>query len=94
MELTMHRDSLRGLAMKAGQGDRLTLEPNETLRLSPRPRGLRVVAGCAWISWLGSDIVLYPGDSIGFTAAGDQPVLSAAGRDRLMVELLAAADAA
>ncbi len=92
MELKVHRDSLSGLSLRASQGDQITLEARETLRLSPRPLGLRVVAGIAWISWLGTDIVLYPGDSFGFTSAGDPPVLSAAGRGSLTVELLAAAD--
>lgn len=88
MELRIEQRNMWGLTPAKTAGAQLTLDPGEALCLSPLPRGFRVLSGVAWVTWRGEDIFLYPGDVIRFTRGGGSPVLSAAQRMRVAVELL------
>ncbi len=88
MELRMQSRSAYGLSFRPNGSVQLTLEPNEVLRLSPLPRGFRVLSGQAWLTWKGEDIVLHTGESIRFSSGGMRPVISSAGRGGVMVEIL------
>ncbi|MBL8148060.1 MAG: hypothetical protein JNL34_16910 [Anaerolineae bacterium] len=88
MELRIEQRSVWNLSPKTAVGASLTLEPGEVIKLSPRPGGFHVLSGIAWVSWRGEDIILYPGETIRFAPGGGSPVVSAARRLRLTIELL------
>lgn len=88
MELRIDQGSVWELTPNKASGASLTLEPGEAVSLRPRPHGLRVQSGVAWVSWGSEDFFLYPGDVIQFTRGGGSPVLSAARRMRVAVEFL------
>lgn len=69
---------------------RLVLWRNEVFRLSPESRGVRVLAGRAWVTYAGQDLILGRGDEVSITPGGDFALLSALGRRPLIVEILGA----
>lgn len=88
MALTIQKRRIWGLSRKQATGARLTLVNGEIHRLSPLPPGIRVIAGCAWVSWKGQDTVLMKGQEIWFSRGGDDPVISAEARMVLTIEML------
>jgi len=64
----------------------LTFVRGQTHRLPKTMRSIRVVAGCAWVTFNGEDLILIPGDSATFSGK-DYPVLTAMGRNPLVIEV-------
>jgi hypothetical protein len=77
-----------GLSRKQAAGARLTLLKGEVLRLKPLPAGICVIAGCAWVTWNGRDILLNHGEGTQFTHGGDDPMVSVVGGTCVTIEML------
>lgn len=66
---------------------RLTLLPEEQLRLPPRPQRLRVLSGTAWLSYAGKDHILEGGASFRLPPRRRDAILSATGAGELRLEI-------
>ncbi len=68
---------------------RLVLLPGEVLRMPHRGRQhLRVLAGTAWVTRSGIDMVISAGESAAVPASRDAAVISGLGSDPLLFEVL------
>ena len=65
----------------------VTLKKGQLYRLPTMFSQIRVVAGCAWITYTGEDIVLHEGQSATFDHHKGAPLVSAASTDSLVLEL-------
>ena len=66
---------------------RFTIVRGETRRLPNTFRHIKVVNGCAWVSYAGQDMILIPGDTAEFNQNADFPVISAMGHTPLVIEV-------
>lgn len=66
---------------------RTVVRPDEALSLGLRGQTLEVVAGCAWISWNGEDILLSAGARLTFGASFDHAVISAMRRSPVIFDI-------
>ena len=66
---------------------RLVLYPHELCRLPQNSRGIRVLAGQAWVTLAGEDLVLTPGEKMRFAPTKDFALVSALGDVPLIVEI-------
>ncbi|MFN8417631.1 MAG: hypothetical protein U0528_00045 [Anaerolineae bacterium] len=71
---------------------RLLILPRECLSLQIKlgQEVVRVVSGCAWISYEGKDIVLTAGDQQQFERGRFNAVITATGKQQLIIECSAA----
>ncbi len=67
---------------------RLMLLKGEVQRVETNYRGLLVRSGRAWVTLQGKDLVLNRGDEIALEGPRDAAVVSAVGREPLIIELL------
>lgn len=88
MELNISKRAAWGLSRKQAGGARLTLVRGEVHRLNPLPAGICVIAGCAWVSWNGRDILLKQGECMHFSPSSYDPIISAIGAGTLTFEML------
>lgn len=88
MTLNIEKHIAWGLSRKQTGGAQLTLRKGEVHRLNPLPPGIVVIAGCAWVSWSGQDILLNKGEGTRFSQGGDDPVISAVGGAAVTIEML------
>ena len=65
----------------------LTLKRGQVYRLPTMFSQIRVVAGCAWITHSGKDILLYEGQSASFDHQKGTAIVSAAHTDPVVLEL-------
>lgn len=66
----------RGLSLSAGQ----------VLRLKNTVREIKVISGCAWVSYAGQDILVGAGERTAFVLNRDFPVVSALGNSPLLFD--------
>ncbi len=69
---------------------RLILGKGDVFRLPAISRGIEVVAGVAWITVNGRDIFLVSGERLWLPARGDSILISALGRNPLILEVFGA----
>jgi hypothetical protein len=67
---------------------RLAIYPDEVYRLPPNSQALHVLAGGAWVTRNGLDLVLSHGETASVAPGDDPALLSALGRRPLIVEIL------
>jgi hypothetical protein len=70
---------------------RIVVYRGEIARLPAGGRALRAVSGKAWITYAGRDIILAPGEAAALAAGEDIALVSALGRNPLVLELVAGA---
>ena len=66
---------------------RLILYRHELCRLPPKCRSIRVLAGQAWVTLAGEDLILAPNEKVQFAPTKDFALLSALGSIPLIVEI-------
>jgi hypothetical protein len=66
---------------------RLLLYPGELYRLPPAARGVRVLAGRAWLTVAGEDIFVTLGEKISSPPGKDGALISALGQSPLILEI-------
>ena len=66
---------------------RLVLYQHELCRLPLKCRSIRVLAGQAWVTLAGGDLVLTPGEKMRFAPTKDFALVSALGNVPLIVEI-------
>ena len=66
---------------------RLVLYQHELCRLPQKSRGIRVLAGQAWVTLAGEDLILAPSEKVQFARTKDFALLSALGSIPLIVEI-------
>lgn len=66
---------------------RLILRHNEVLRLPPAGQELQVIWGVAWITVNGRDIFLASGERLRLPTRGDTALVSALGRQSVILEV-------
>jgi hypothetical protein len=86
MDLSLLMGGVERRAGSAVPAVRLVLCAGEVLSLPRRPVRLRVLAGTAWVTRAGLDIVLRAGECLELAAGPDSAVLSALGAEPLLVE--------
>jgi hypothetical protein len=69
---------------------RLMLRHNELFRLPATSRGIEVVAGTAWVTVNGRDIFLVSRERLWLPARRDTALISALGRNPLILEIFGA----
>jgi hypothetical protein len=69
---------------------RLMLRHNEVFRLPATSRSIAVVAGTAWVTFDGRDIFLAPRERLWLLSRGDSVLISALGRQPLILEVFGA----
>lgn len=69
---------------------RLMLRHNEVLRLPPAGQELQVISGVAWVTVSGRDIFLASGERFRLPSRGDTTLISALGRQSLILEVFGA----
>lgn len=69
---------------------KLMLTKGDVVTLSPAPGTVHILAGCAWITLAGEDIVLNAGEHINLMPGADHAVVSATARSKtpLILEML------
>jgi hypothetical protein len=67
---------------------RLALRRGEAVRIPPRRRRLHVLAGTAWVSQAGEDVILESGMAMAARPDRDPAVVSAVGTGMLLLEVL------
>ncbi len=65
---------------------RIVLCEGETMRLPRRPSEITVLAGKAWISEGGRDLLLVAGGCVRVGTAADCPLISAVGKEALLFQ--------
>jgi hypothetical protein len=76
------------LLQKTTTPTRTMLEPGELLRLNLHAQTIRVVSGCAWITWEGKDVLLTTGQEKQFRASNYPALISAEQRIPLLIEIV------
>jgi hypothetical protein len=66
---------------------RLLLRHNELLRLPASGQGLEVISGVAWVTVNGRDIFLASGERLYLPSRGDAVLISALGRQSMILEV-------
>lgn len=69
---------------------RLMLRHDEVLRLPATGQGLEVIAGVAWVTVNGRDIFLASGERLLLPSRRDSALISALGRNPLILEVFGA----
>ncbi len=69
---------------------RLMLRHDEVLRLPPAGQELQVISGVAWITVNGRDIFLVSGERFRLPSRGDTTLISALGRQSMILEVFGA----
>ncbi|GIK38436.1 MAG: hypothetical protein BroJett011_22690 [Chloroflexota bacterium] len=69
---------------------RLMLRQNEVLRLPAAGQELQAISGVAWITVNGRDIFLASGERFRLPSRGDTALISALGRQSLILEVFGA----
>lgn len=64
------------------------VEPGELLSLHLQAQTVRVVSGCAWITWEGEDILLTTGQEKQFTSSNYPALISAEQKISLYLEIV------
>ena len=66
---------------------RLVLYQHELCRLPPKCRSIRVLAGQAWVTLAGEDLILAAGEKVQFVPTKDFALVSALGSFPLIMEI-------
>lgn len=66
---------------------RFTIVRGEVRRLPNTFHHIKVITGCAWVSYAGQDMILIPGETAEFNLHADFPVISAMGHIPLVIEV-------
>ena len=74
-------------ANAAGSMLRLLLYKGELYRLPPAAAGIRVLAGRAWLTVAGQDLLVTPGEKVSLPSRKDGALISALGQAPLILEI-------
>jgi hypothetical protein len=80
-------DVLRGAASGRPAVLRLALRRGEALRIPASRRHIRVLAGTAWVSQAGEDLLVGESRCLGIRRRGDAAVVSPVGGEGLLFEV-------
>jgi hypothetical protein len=82
---------IRRNTIQPSAAGRVVLQYHDYARLPAQPWEVRVMSGCAWITYAGQDILLNNGDILSsktvFALGNDQAVISALGKTPLVVDI-------
>ena len=74
--------------IQADSPRRMRITEREIRTLPDHVREIRVFSGGAWVSWLGEDIRLYPGQSLSLEHVVASVAVTTIGREPVVLELL------